>query len=89
MYQVSKSIIIIKIESDIIASPLSLDETIIWYRNKLGYEMDEPLDVEQIDITKNAIINGKSTTYEDYCIEYLNSDKELKEPIILGGVDKC
>ena len=110
MYQVSKSIIIIKIENEIIASPLSLDETILWYRNKRFYECDEPLDVSQLDITKegllipmsqetfNVIKEGKSDkklniidgefmefiTYEEYCINYINSKEELKEPVIIG-----
>ena len=64
------------IECSIVASVWNKTDTINWYRNKLGYEIDEPLDVSlavnEIDLDK---------------IKSLDYNELLKEPKIIANID--
>ena len=72
LYQVYKSILFLKIECDVVVSPLNCTDTIDWYRKQLGYDPDDDLEVNIVNINEDGLYYPIPEDDEDYeTMEYL------------------
>ena len=72
LYQVYKSILFLKIECDVVVSPLNYTDTIDWYRKQLGYDPDDDLEVNIVNINEDGLYYPIPEDDEDYeTMEYL------------------
>lgn len=89
MYQIYKSIIILKIEGHFVASPLSVSDTILWARNSLCFDIDEFMEVSPVDIYSQGfyyLLDNKETfiSFKD-CIDKYNLFN-IEKPVFLKEV---
>ena len=72
LYQVYKSILFLKIECDVVVRPLNCIDTIDWYRKQLGYDPDDDLEVNIVNINEDGLYYPIPEDDEDYeTMEYL------------------
>lgn len=89
MYQIHNGILILKIECTYVASPWNYNDTIAWYKEALGYELEEPLDISFVDVSKERlwITLDKDYKHYDNILNLFNSVDNLVK-IVFGLNDK-
>ena len=83
LYQVLKSILILEIECDIIASPWDYEKTLDWYKKEYGYDETDNLNVKYVDIRNEGMWDEISDEDDDFeSLSYLFYIKDFEELII-------
>lgn len=88
LYQILKSILILKIECDIIASPWDYEKTLQWYKEEYDYDKNDSLCVEYVDIKNEGMWDEISEDDDEFeSLSYLFYIKNFEELIIKNRKD--